>query len=173
MSKEKHLYCSNFVFIKKETIMELKTFYKIRFNDCDSFKHLNNSGYIDYMLNAREDHLKEFHDISMTYLYSKGSGWMVNKHEIIYLNPANYGEQVCIKSNLMKYGNDSLLVEMTMWDENETHIKAILWTKFTHINLLTGKRDNHPEWFEKIAIPLENSEILVSSLSERLKVLMA
>ncbi|MEE1899974.1 acyl-CoA thioesterase [Flavobacterium rakeshii] len=152
--------------------MELKTFYNIRFSDCDSFKHLNNSRYVDYMLNAREDHLKEFHDISMTYLYGKGSGWMVNKHEIIYLNPANYGEQVCIKSELLKYSDDSLFVEMTMWNEQETHIKAILWTKFIHINLLTGKRDNHPEWFAQLAIPLENSEILKPSISERLSVLM-
>lgn len=152
--------------------MELKTFYNIRFSDSDSFKHLNNSRYVDYMLNAREDHLKEFHDISMTYLYSKGSGWMVNKHEIIYLNPANYGEQVCIKSELLKYSDDSLFVEMTMWNEQETHIKAILWTKFIHINLLTGKRDNHPEWFAQLAIPLENKEILKPSISERLSVLM-
>ena len=30
---------------------------KIRFPDCDPFNHLNNSKYIDYIINAREDHL--------------------------------------------------------------------------------------------------------------------
>lgn len=30
---------------------------KIRFPDCDPFNHLNNSKYIDYFINAREDQL--------------------------------------------------------------------------------------------------------------------
>jgi len=135
--------------------MELKPFYRIRFNDCDSFRHLNNSAYINYMLNAREDHLQEFYSIPMDSLYKKGSGWMVAHHEIVYLAPANYGEMVCIHSSLIKYSDDSLLVEMAMWDENELQLKALLWTKFIHINIQTGKRDSHPEWFREIAKPME------------------
>lgn len=153
--------------------MEPKTFYKIRFSDCDSFKHLHNSGYIDYMLNAREDHLKDFHDISMTDLYSKGTGWMVNRHEIVYLSPALYNENVCIKSSLIKLSDDSLLVEMSMWNEQENQLKALLWTKFIHINMLTGKRGNHPDWFMALAGPLENTALQqTGSLSERLAMLV-
>ena len=29
----------------------------IRFPDCDPFNHLNNAHYLDYFINAREDHL--------------------------------------------------------------------------------------------------------------------
>lgn len=153
--------------------MELKTYYKIRFNDCDSFKHLNNSGYIDYMLNAREDHLYEFHDISMTGLYEKGSGWMVNKHEIVYLSPAFYSENVCIKSDLIKLGDDSLLVEMSMWDESQKQLKALLWTKFIHFNIQTGKRDKHPQWFIELATGFENKVLQqANSLNERLSMLV-
>ena len=149
--------------------MELKTFYRIRFSDCDSFRHLNNSRYIDYMLNAREDHLREFHSIPMESLYQKGSGWMVAKHEIVYLAPANYSELVCIHSALVKYSEDSLLVEMAMWDEQEQQLKALLWTKFTHINMQTGKRDNHPDWFAQIARPLEDKALKqFAVMSERL-----
>ena len=153
--------------------MEIKSFYKIRFSDCDSFKHLHNSGYIDYMLNAREDHLKEFHDIDMTNLYQKGSGWIVNKHEIVYLNPAMYNEQVCIESNLIKLSGDSLLVEMLMWDKDQKKLKAILWTKFIHINMLTGKRDKHPDWFMQIADSIENKSLQqFNSVNDRLSVLI-
>lgn len=148
--------------------MEQKTFYKIRFNDCDSFRHLNNSEFINYMLNAREDHLKEFHHIDMTDLYAKGSGWMVNRHEIVYLDSANYNEQVCIKSDLIKLGNDSLFVEMIMWNTEETQIKAILHTKFIHFNLKTGKRDTHPEWFIELAKPMERKELQGLSINERI-----
>ncbi len=149
--------------------MEIKTFYKIRFSDCDSFQHLHNSGYIDYMLNAREDHLKEFHEINMTDLYKKGSGWMVNRHEIIYLSPANYNEEVCIQSDLIKLSDDTLLVEILMWDNSQTQLKAILWTKFIHINMQTGKRAPHPEWFIALAQELENKQLQqFDTINERL-----
>lgn len=153
--------------------MELKTFYKIKFSDCDPFKHLNNSGYIDYMLNAREDHLFEFHNISMTGLYEKGSGWMVSKHEITYLNSAYYNENVCIQSGLIKFGNDSLLVEMSMWDEDQKQLKALLWTKFIHINLKTNKRDKHPDWFIELASGFEDKAFQqFGSVNERLTTLL-
>lgn len=152
--------------------MEQKTFYKVRFNDCDSFRHLNNSEFINYMLNAREDHLYEFHDISLTELYKKGAAWMVNKHEIVYLNPAQYSEQVCIQSDLIKLSDDALLVEMIMWDENQKHIKAILHTKFIHFDLKTGKREKHPQWFMELAAPIENRELQGYSINERISQLV-
>jgi YbgC/YbaW family acyl-CoA thioester hydrolase len=153
--------------------MELKTFYKIRFTDCDSFKHLHNSGYIDYMLNAREDHLAQFHNLKMTELYAKGLGWMVSGHEIIYLKPAVYDEQVCIQSALIKAQDDTLLVEMVMYNEQQTHIKAILHTKFTHVSLATGRRDNHPDWFMQLALGFEDKSLQqFGSMKERLAALL-
>lgn len=152
--------------------MEPKSFYKIRFSDCDSFKHLHNSGYIDYMLNAREDHLKEFYSINMDELYKRGSSWMVNRHEIIYLNPAAYNAYVCITSNLIMLTADSLLVEMAMWNAEEKTLKALLWTKFIHINMQTGKRDKHPSWFMEIASALVNTSFGYTNQTERLTALL-
>lgn len=39
--------------------IETKSTAKIRFIDCDPIGHLNNSKYLDYMLNAREDHVED------------------------------------------------------------------------------------------------------------------
>ncbi|MGV3459351.1 MAG: acyl-CoA thioesterase [Flavobacterium sp.] len=139
--------------------MELKTNYKVRFNDCDPFKHLNNAAYIDYMLNAREDHLKQFHGLSMRSLYEKGLVWMVSHHEIAYLRPAIYDEQVCVQSALIKAEESTLLVEMIMFDESCQQVKAVLWTTFTHVNLATSKRDKHPQWFQDIANGLQTVEL--------------
>ncbi|MGB0837938.1 MAG: acyl-CoA thioesterase, partial [Flavobacteriaceae bacterium] len=38
---------------------------RIRFQDCDPFNHLNNGKYIDYFVNAREDHLLEFYNLNL------------------------------------------------------------------------------------------------------------
>jgi acyl-CoA thioester hydrolase len=125
----------------------LQSFYTIRFPDCDPFGHLNNSRYIDYMLNAREDHLKEFYQMSLDQFYKEGLGWMVNSHQIIFIRPAIYNERCAVQSCLIDAGESHLLVEMTLWDEAITTCKAILWTKFVHVNLKTGRKEKHSAAF--------------------------
>ncbi|HYF30727.1 MAG TPA: acyl-CoA thioesterase [Chitinophagaceae bacterium] len=127
--------------------MLLETSYTIRFNDCDPFGHLNNSRYIDYMLNAREDHLKQFHQLSLDTFYKQGFGWVVTGHEIFFLRPANYNETVVIQSDLLEVDDPHLLVEMRMLDETRTTLKAILWTRFASVNIKTGRKENHTEEF--------------------------
>ena len=131
--------------------MKLESSYTIRFNDCDPFGHLNNSKYIDYMLNAREDHLKEFHQLSLDEFHKQGIGWVVTGHEILFLRPANYNETVFIQSDLLHAGDADLLVEMRMFDETKTILKAIMWTSFACVSIQTGRRNNHaPEFMELI-----------------------
>jgi len=64
--------------------------YTIRFTDCDLFGHLNNGRYIDYLLNAREDHLKTEYGLDLTDFYKQGLSWLVAGHEISYIRPAAY-----------------------------------------------------------------------------------
>lgn len=131
--------------------MQLETSYIIRFNDCDPFAHLNNSKYIDYMLNAREDHLRQFHQLTLDEFYKMGIGWVVSSHEIFYLRPANYNEMVVIQSDLLEAGDNNLLVELRMLDESRSVLKSILWTRFTSVNIKTGKRENHsPAFLERL-----------------------
>lgn len=130
---------------------KLQSFYTIRFNDSDPFGHLNNARYIDYFLNAREDHLKEYYQIDLRHFAAQGIGWVVSMHEIQYIRPAKYNERVCIQSELLELADSHLLVEMLMLDEAAEIPKAILWTKFTCINIKTGKRENHSADFMDFA----------------------
>lgn len=133
-------------------MQQLETFYTVRFSDCDPFRHLNNARYIDYLLNAREDHLKTFYDMDLASFYKQGLGWVVMQHEINYLRPATLNEKICIQSGLLEAGADELLVEMLMLDEKKSHLKAILHTRFIPISLHTGKKEPHsPEFMEFIS----------------------
>ncbi len=59
------------------------TRYKIRFIDCDPLGHLTNSRYIDYMLNAREDHVNEFYGIDYQKLaIETGGTWVTLQNQI-------------------------------------------------------------------------------------------
>lgn len=129
-----------------------QSIYTIRFSDCDLFGHLNNARYLDYFLNAREDHLKAHYQMSLTDFYKKGTSWLVGSHEINYLKPAMYNEEVVISSALIKASAQSLLVEMQMMNMAQTEIKAVMWTRFIPVNVKTGKRENHPTDFMDFAL---------------------
>lgn len=125
----------------------IQSFYTVRFGDCDPFRHLNNARYIDYFLNAREDHLRDHYQMDLADFYSKGRGWVVMQHEIIYLRPASFNETICIRSGLLNAGNEHLLVEMLMLDANQKQLKALLHTRFVPVSLTSGKKEPHTAEF--------------------------
>ena len=134
------------------------SYYTIRFGDCDLFAHLNNARYLDYFINAREDHLKEAYGVDLTHYYQQGISWLVATHQITYVRPAAYNERVFISSTLIELSTDLLLVEMIMTDEKQSHVKAFLWTKFIPINVKTGRKESHPESFMEFAKSILNEE---------------
>lgn len=147
--------------------------YKIRFNDCDMFGHLNNARYLDYMINAREDHLITHYKFDFDKFYKNDFGWVINSHEIVYVRPAIYNELVSIQSTLLKVEDDLLYVEALMMNESRDQLKAIMRSKLVPINLKTGKREQHPIELMQWAKPLENNEILFQGdLETRIKLLL-
>ncbi|MFA6057708.1 MAG: acyl-CoA thioesterase [Taibaiella sp.] len=140
----------------------LKTTRKIRFQDCDPFNHLNNSKYLEYFINAREDQIAEHYDLDVfKYFQTTGLSWVVLSNQISYIKPASTMETVIIESQLIQYTDNVLLVEMKMWNEHETELKAILWTKFIQYNVQTKKVSNHSDdlmkLFQSIVLPVEQS----------------
>lgn len=130
----------------------LESFYTVRFSDCDPFRHLNNARYIDYFLNAREDHLKHYYDMDLASFYKKGMGWVVLQHDISYLRPAAFNEKICIRSGLLTTSHEHLQVEMLMLDEKQSQLKALMHTTFIPVSLSTGKKEPHSaEFMEFIA----------------------
>ena len=140
----------------------LKTKRKIRFQDCDPFNHLNNSKYLEYFINAREDQIEENYNLDIFKLMkTTGLSWVVASNQISYLKPAFTMEIVVIESQLIQYTDTILLVEMKMWNENETELKALLWIKFIHYSLQTKKIANHSDdlmqLFQSVIVPVEQT----------------
>src|ERR1044072_667473 len=147
-----------------------KTFYTVRFSDCDPMGHLNNARYIDYMLNAREDHLKQAYQIDLLEYHKQGIAWVVRRHDIQYVRPAFYNETVCIQSRLIELADSHVMVEMLMYDEKQTTLKAIMWTNFTSVDVKTGRKKEHPAAFMDFASAIKVGEVNIhGGLTERIK----
>jgi len=145
---------------------------KIRFPDCDPFNHLNNSKYIDYFINAREDHLLSNYDFDLHAIArEKGISWVVGQNQIAYLLPATLMETVIVQTRLVSFDNKSLVMEGLMWDKSKTTLKALLWSKFVHFNLRTMRSEVHAGEFMDFFKSLENPLSEIVSFEERVKML--
>ncbi|MBK8737915.1 MAG: acyl-CoA thioesterase [Saprospiraceae bacterium] len=147
--------------------------YKIRFKDCDPLGHLYNTRFLDYMLEAREDQIIDEYNIDLhDYATNKRMAWVIVHHEIAYLKEAVRNERVIINSSLLSYSEKSLKNEYTMWDINESVLKAIMWTSFLHVDLNIKKTCSHPQDIsEKLALFV--NPIDQTSLQERIQYLKA
>lgn len=116
----------------------------VRFQDCDPFGHLNNAKYLEYFLDAREDHLKRAYGFN---LFAKGKetgcSWVIARHQIAYLAPALYGEEVRIRTGLRRYNEQKAMMEARMYDAAGVRLKSLLWTDFTYVQLATGRPTKH------------------------------
>ncbi len=146
--------------------------HRIRFKDCDPMGHLYNTRFIEYMLEAREDQLIEHYGLSlMDYADQRKMAWVLIRHEINYLKEAKRNETVIIKTQIIHTDDKSLIMEYQMWNEDRSHLKTILWSRFLHIDLMTKRTAPHPkdvqEMLESLVIPI--TEV---SIDERVKSLL-
>jgi YbgC/YbaW family acyl-CoA thioester hydrolase len=134
--------------------------YIVRFQDCDPFNHLNNARYIDYFVNAREDHLEKYYQFNLyDYVKQTGKGWVTAQNQIAYFSPAVTMEKVIIQSMLLRMDEKYILVEMKMWNLEKTVLKSLFWATFVYFNLKTNRSEAHSQElidkFKTLVIPLE------------------
>ena len=135
---------------------KLKSEAIVRFQHCDPLGHLNNSMYIDYFLNAREDQLLLHYGLDI-YQHSRETkkAWVVASHSLQYKKPVNAMDKIEIESALVAYDNKSLQVkfEMTKGDG----LCCRMETTFVYIDLNTSRPTDHGDelltLFEKIRLP--------------------
>ncbi len=129
----------------------------IRFADCDPFNHLNNSKYIEYFMNAREDHLMKEQQLNLfEFARERGIGWVVAKHQITFLQPASVTEKVVIQTTILEWTEKGVLVEMSMWNNDKTKLKSLLWAHFIHFDLKAQKVIAHSPEMNELFMPYEN-----------------
>lgn len=148
----------------------------IRFQDCDPFGHLNNARFIDYFINAREDQLIQFYDYDIYKLGKETQcNWVVAKHQIAYLAPVNYREEVRIRTSLIRFAETSLHMEGQMFRKDGLKLKSIIWTEYRYVSLGTGRPVPHSaeilDFLDKIL--LREEALVEPDFQERTKTLIS
>jgi len=142
---------------------EVSKTVKIRFIDCDPLGHLNNVRYLDYMLNAREDHVEEFYGFTYEeYTKKTGCTWVTIQNEIAYLKEVKYNTIVVITSKTIEIQDRTSKVELLMKSEDGKTIYAVFWLSVIYFNVKTRRSEVQPQelvdMFSKYHVELEQKD---------------
>jgi acyl-CoA thioester hydrolase len=130
----------------KTVVKEPSSTAIIRFQDCDPFGHLYNARYIDYFVNAREDHLAQFYGLDIYERQKKlNENWLITKHQIAYMSPVAFREEVLIKTCLLNFTENSLLMEGLMLNTKLKRLNSVIWTRFKYFSFTKGRPIQHSE----------------------------
>ena len=142
---------------------EISSESRIRFSDCDPIGHLNNVKYLEYMLNAREDHVESGYGFTYEeYTRKTGCTWITIQNEIAYLKEVRYNAKVLISSKTIEVGDRLSKVEILMKSADGKTIHSVLWMSVIYFNMKTRKSEVHPvdtkRLFERFLVDLEEKD---------------
>lgn len=142
---------------------EISSVEKVRFSDCDPIGHLNNVKYLEYMLNAREDHVESGYGFTYEgYTRQTGCTWITVQNEIAYLKEVRYNAKVQISSKTIELGDRLSKVEILMKSEDGKTIHSVLWLTVIYFNMKTRRSESQPEetkdLFRKFLVNLEEKD---------------
>ncbi|MEA1987427.1 MAG: thioesterase family protein [Candidatus Marinimicrobia bacterium] len=130
---------------------KLTTKIKVRSYELDSFKHVNNGVYTNYLEKARGDYIEQM-GLSFN-SYDKLKKWPVIAHlEIDYKYPAVFGDELSIEATISNLGKSSIVLDYEMYNQNRKLILTAS-TRIVYIGI-DGKPTSMPKesrkGFEKI-----------------------
>ena len=150
---------------------EPESIVRVDFQDCDPFGHLNNIKYIQYIMNARTQHLRSAYDLDIyTHLQKEGKSWLVVKSQIAYNHPAKYNEEVYIKTRLLYADKYRVIPEALMYSLDKKYLHAILWVEFMYVDAKLGRPVKHDEKLMELFNQIRISNEKITDLNFDMKV---
>ena len=107
--------------------MKTECTLRVRTYECDSYGHVNNANYLNYLEFARYEFLR---DIGFDYLKAvkDGYGMYIARIEIDYKMPAITDDNLVIKSRPVKKGAVSGVIAQQIWRGDDLIINAkVTW----------------------------------------------
>jgi len=138
-----------------------QSFTRIRFQDCDPFGHLNNGRYMDYFINAREEHLRDFYGFDIYEGRFAEKNWVVRSSSVSHLAPARNNQRVLIRTSMLNFSKSSIVIEYVMLAQDESRILASAWSDFRYFEIPTGRPSRHEtellSFFQKVSLGIDFS----------------
>ncbi|MDR0475625.1 MAG: acyl-CoA thioesterase [Treponema sp.] len=113
--------------------MICKCSLKVRTYECDSYGHVNNANYLNYLEFARYEFLKDI-GFDYTAMLKDGYGVYISRIEIDYKKPAFTDDELEIRSRSVKKGAVSGVIAQEIWRGGDLLAEARVTWAFVNSN---------------------------------------
>lgn len=143
---------------------EPESVVRVQFEHCDPFGHLNNMQYLSYIMTARTNHLRDFHDFDLfDHGKATGNNWVVARTRINYLSPVRFNEQMLIQTRLIYADDRRIVPEAVVMTPDKSRLHAVAWIEFAYFNVARARPTRHSaellEFFKSIETPVTEFHI--------------
>jgi len=126
--------------------LSLVAIIPVRTYELDSFGHVNNAVYLNYIEEARSEYLRSvglsFHDFARHNVQL-----VIIEAHIRYLSPARYGDVVVVAGRFRDVKAASLVVDYRLTEQASGRLLATAETRGAFISPQTGKPIRAPQVF--------------------------
>ncbi len=118
----------------------------VRTYELDSFGHVNNAAYLNYLEEARSEFLKQmglsFHDFARY-----GVQLVIMEAHVYYKSPARYGDEIEITATFRDVRPASAFIDYTLTEIASGRLIATAITRGAFVDASTGRPVRAPESF--------------------------
>ena len=125
----------------------LTALVQVRTYELDSFGHVNNSVYLNYMEEARSEFLKQM-GVSFLDFARHEVQLVIVESYVKYIRPARYGDQITITGKIRGVSPVAAYIDYVLTETTTGRLIATAWTRSAFVNDSTGKPTRAPEEFQ-------------------------
>ena len=129
--------------------LPLKARVRVRTYELDSFGHVNNAAYLNYLEEARSEYLRHF-GLSFNDFAAWNVQLVIIEAHIRYHSPSRYGDTLVIAGAFRDVRAASLTVHYRITDEATGRLVAVAQTRGAFITPDTGKPTRAPDAFRAV-----------------------
>ena len=119
---------------------------RVRTYELDSFGHVNNAAYLNYLEEARSEYLKQM-GLSFQDFARLGVQLVIVESHLYYKSPARYGDEIEISGNTRDVRPASALIDYTLTEIRSGRLIATAITKGAFVDAISGRPVRAPEAF--------------------------
>jgi acyl-CoA thioester hydrolase len=118
----------------------------VRTYELDSFGHVNNAVYLNYLEEARSEFLRQvglsFHDLGRLGVYL-----VIVEAHVHYVSPAVYGDEIVLTGAFTDVGAATVTITYTLTERSSGRLIATAWTRGAFVHPTTGRPVRAPRAF--------------------------
>lgn len=118
----------------------------VRTYELDSFGHVNNSVYFQYLEAARAEYLRQL-GISFDDFARVGVQLVITEAFLRYLSPARYGDEIEVAGTFSEVGAARLTISYRLTERRSGRLLAEGWTRGAFYDPQRGRPTRAPEPF--------------------------